>query len=178
MVRRATMSGRLGRTAIVLAAGVGLMAVVALAGQRAATREPEPSPLSSISRKSLDSARVNLSEPDSNQTREAARLTAKERAEDAALSRWPGASLVESRLLQVEDRLSDPPFRCLCWVVVVNRPDPIYIGGPAPVGGISRDDFLVEETYRFDLIDAYTGEYLFGVEGAVGRAVPSSQNPD
>ena len=80
--------------------------------------------------------------------------------------------------LQVEDRLSDPPFRCICWVVVVNRPDPIYIGGPAPVGGISRDDFLVEETYRFDLIDAYTGEYLFGVEGAVGRAVPSSQNPD
>lgn len=150
-------------------ATIAAIAVLAIWTQTGHSQSPGPSPLSTVSRRSLDGARISMAVPQEAAARKAEEITSKGRAEQMTLERWPNSKVAEARLMEVEDRLSTPPVRCLCWVVVVDSPEPVYIHQPAEVVDgryVATVRIVADESYRFDLIDATTGKFMYGVEGA------------
>ncbi len=152
---------------------VALSAATLLLSQTTESQTPGISPMTFLSSAALESSKVALTRPSDEERQDAELKTPRDRAEAVAIAGWPAARVVEAELMRVEDQLSDPPFRCLCWVVVIDSPDPVHVGQPSNNGAESPPEVYVpESSFRFALIDAGTGEYLYGVEGTVGRAEP------
>jgi hypothetical protein len=150
---------------LVSAAGFGLLVLagVFVVVDHASGSGQEVSPLRTVSAALLEGSRLSLTKTDTaTQSRfESGRAS----AEAKALAGQSGANVAESALMVVVDQLSDPPARCLCWVIVVDSTDPVFVGQPRG----SKTAFVSDSTFRLALIDAATGEYLYGVEGAHGR---------
>jgi hypothetical protein len=154
------------------AAGLLLLVMLAAAGAFAvqtrtgSTQSPPPSQLRTVSSQLLDASHISLSAPtDQEKAHYAAGQAA---AEERALKFWPGARLVEAALLKVDDS----GVRCLCWVVVVDSPQPMYEGQPFnPDPNAPGKRFVPESKFRLALVDATTGQFMYGVEGAHGAWV-------
>lgn len=150
-------------------AAVGMLALTAglvgWAGQ-ASGSGPTPSPLQSVSTSMLDASNIELTTPKSQ---DAAKATVtKERAEGIARSHFGEGPVLESGLLQVVDRLSEPAMSCFCWVVSSAPVGGVYIHQPPPQEGKTVKRFVPTETFRLDFIDAVTGKWLYAAEGAHG----------
>ena len=159
---RATVIATVG--ALALAVGASLMV-----RDEASSQAPGNSELKTVSWDLLDSAHVALSRPSVQQGRAA--MASREGAEKIALARNPGARIRESALLNVQDRFAEPPVACLCWVVVIESGQPMYIHEPVPVEGKPAPKFMPQKTFRIELVDATTGTHLYGIEGAIGQTV-------
>ena len=122
-------------------------------------------PLHSVSEQSLAGGRIKL-EVVTAQERAGVSITAGQ-AEQIAKQHSPEGAVVESALVHFEDYLTQPPFKCLCWVVDRTLPTGPFISGPAPIPGEPVQPRRVPvEPFHIDVIDAATGSYIYSAEGS------------
>jgi hypothetical protein len=114
----------------------------------------------------LDASSIELAIP---QPQDAAKATVtKQQAEGIARAHFGEGAVLESGLLQVVDRLSEPAMSCFCWVVSSAPAGGVYIHQPPPQEGKTVTRFVPTETFHLDFIDAVTGKWLYAAEGAHG----------
>ncbi len=145
-------------------AAVGLIAIAGL-GRDSSKAAGEPGVLKTIPDSVLAGGSLHLSTP--SQERAAAARIDRATAEDVALKHTAG-KLIETALAEVDDQLSEPSLKCLCWVVASDPPGGVYIHQPIPRDGQPVVQFVPSQTYYLDFIDAVTGQWLYAAEGAHG----------
>jgi hypothetical protein len=154
-----------------VAGASALLVVVGAVGLHIATASDNSSLLTSVPADLYQQAGVTLALPGSG---EQASIS-KEDAVNAVEWRWPGTSVREVKLLDVDAQSPGGPIRCLCWVVSSMSPGGITVHGvyspPGPEGDAAREykkelgARLNATGYHLDFVDAKTGEWLAATEG-------------
>lgn len=160
---------------------VGLAAALGIAVLAGSTIDPSvmgstatdipPSPFESLKADMLATNGIELRSPDGGEAAVGRAVLSEEQAIDRAMTKMaPGSRALETKLVEYTDKYTNPPFTCLCWIVVSEPAGGIFVsGGPGGSRQSSDPDAIIAtlaDPYHFDVIDATTGEWLGAREGA------------
>lgn len=155
---------KIGWIALLAVAALAITAAVTLGGG-SSNAVGEPGVLKTVPDSVLAGGNLHFTAA-SGQQLAAARID-QAHADDVALKHTAG-KIIETVLANVDDQLSEPSLKCLCWVIASEPPGGVYLHQPIPREGQPVVRFVPTQTYHLDFVDAATGEWLYAAEGAHG----------